>query len=158
MKTKMILLFALLAGIELLAKTLYVVSPVAKLLERPNMSAKGKTLKKGSLIKQIGAKGMFYKVKVGNEVGWVSKVFVSRKFPSQTRKNYKNLKQKKEKIKPRVRASTYNETFAARGKVKSEKVELNPNNKTDYDFDSIKWMEEQKVTKKDLNKFYDKTE
>ncbi|MCB1190405.1 MAG: hypothetical protein H7A23_22070 [Leptospiraceae bacterium] len=131
---------------------IYVISPMAKFLEEPNMSAKGSQLTKGDVLKHLGEKDMFYKVKFNSKIGWVSKVFVSKKPLANV--GYEETEQK-DQMTPRTRASKYTEVAAARGLQKTKQLGVQAKNQKDYDFESIRWLESQKVTKKDLNKFFE---
>lgn len=139
------------------AKKLYVVSPAAKLLNKPKMSSNGTPLKKGTQLKQIGKKGMFYKVKNGNKTGWISKIFVSTKSPLKSKVSFGDSIKRSTQQNARRRASSYSETASARGLSASQKVRTR-GSKGDYDFESIKWLERQKVSDKELNKFVNQKE
>lgn len=138
------------------ATKLYVVSPVTKLLEKPNMSSKGSTLKKGTSLKKVGQKGMFYKVKAGNKTGWVSKIFVSKNSPLKSKVSFGKEIEKSTARNARRRSSSYTETASARGLNASDTIRVDSQTSKDYDFESIKWMENQKVSEKELNNFYKK--
>ncbi|MCB1190404.1 MAG: hypothetical protein H7A23_22075 [Leptospiraceae bacterium] len=135
------------------ATTLYVVSPVAKLLDEPNMSAKGKPLAKGSSLKQVGEKGMFFKVRTDqNKTGWVSKIFVSKNSPLKSKVSFGENIEKTTTQKARMRASDYSQTASARGSTKSESVRTR-GAKSDYDLESLEWLEKQEVNDQELEKF-----
>lgn len=110
----MFLFFSFLFVDLLFANSVYVQSPIAKLLAEPNVASAGKPLKAGDALQQIGEQDMFLKVKSGNDTGWVMKLYVSKIPPSAKVSNSGN-QDKSGAIQSRARASTFTETASARG-------------------------------------------
>lgn len=73
-------------SINLFSSSIYVQSPIAKILNDPNMASQGKPIKQGTEVTQIGEQDMFLKIKNGTEIGWILKIYTS-KIPPSTKAN-----------------------------------------------------------------------
>lgn len=123
---------------SLQANNLFVQSPKAKLL--PQLQANtGRDLSIGTSVKKLGEEGLFLKVQVGEEIGYVSKLFVSPLPPSGQIK-LGSQGSNPEMAEARQRASDFTKTAAARGLNETEKVRVRGGN-DQYDFESLKWIE-----------------
>ncbi|MBK8394959.1 MAG: hypothetical protein IPL26_06885 [Leptospiraceae bacterium] len=81
------LFFTLFFPSWVFSNSVFVQSPIAKLLSEPNIASAGKLLKAGTELQQIGEQDMFIKVKSGSESGWVMKLYVSKVPPSNKASN-----------------------------------------------------------------------
>ena len=157
-KPGLILLPALLFGLALpaglSAKTLYVSSPAAKLHSSASSSSPAllSRMRRGTSLRQIGRKGLYYKVRVRGKVGYVSRLYVSKYRPGKkvgfSRKGFS----RGAAARARVRVSASSETAAARGHKKSESLRTRGKANL-YDFVSVQWLERQGVGDADLKKF-----
>ena len=127
----------------LFASTMYVQSPVAKLLDSPVASANGSPIEKGKAVRKTGEKGLFVKVSVDGKEGWVNKLFLSTNPPSK-KVSFGNQIDKSTSVKARARASAFTQTAAARGYSKSESNRVR-GAAEDYDFESISWLEKLEI-------------
>jgi hypothetical protein len=153
MKTlKLVVLLSSFLSFDLLfADSVYVQSPIAKLLAEPNVASAGKPLKAGDALVQIGEQDMFLKVKSGSDTGWVMKLYVSKIPPSAKVSNTGN-QDKSGAIQSRARASTFTETASARGLSESKKLRTR-GNADEYDFESLDWLDKIKVKQEDIDKY-----
>ena len=135
----------------LLSNTIYVQSPIAKLLAEPNIASAGKPLKAGTELLQIGEQDMFLKVKSGSDTGWVMKLYVS-KIPPSAKVTSAGSQDKSGPIQSRARASTFTETASARGSSESKKLRTRGNS-DEYDFESLDWLDKIKVNPDDIEKY-----
>lgn len=135
----------------LFANSVFVQSPIAKLLSEPNVASAGKPLKAGIELIQVGEQDMFLKVKLGSETGWVMKLYVSKIPPSHKVSNAGN-QDKSGSIQSRARASTFTETASARGLSESKKLRTRGNN-DEYDFETLDWLDKIKVNPEDVQKY-----
>lgn len=131
------------------AEQLYVVSPAAKLLKEPKMSASGTPLQPGTALNSSGQEGMFVKVSGPAGSGYVSKLFLS-KYPPTGKVDTRKIKLNQQ-VATRDKASTYSETAAARGF--SEGTDERFDNPEAFDFDQVEWMEKQKPDQKQVDIF-----
>ena len=146
------LIFAVLFNFSLFSNTLFVQSPIAKLLNEPNMSSAGKPLKSGTEVQQIGEQAMFLKVKSGSETGWVLKIYTSKIPPSAKADTAANNGEKSGAIQSRARASTFTETASARGLNESKKLRTRGNS-DEYDFESLEWLDKLSLKPEDVQKY-----
>ena len=146
-----ILLFTLFVPSLLFSNSVFVQSPIAKLLSEPNVASAGKPLKAGLELQQIGEQDMFLKVKSGSETGWVMKLYVSKIPPSSKVSNAGN-QDKSGPIQSRARASTFTETASARGLSESKKLRTRGNS-DEYDFESLDWLDKVTVKPEDVQKY-----
>ncbi len=146
-----IILFPFFSIGLLFANSVFVQSPIAKLLAEPNVASAGKPLKAGSELQQIGEQDMFLKVKSGNDTGWVMKLYVS-KIPPSAKVSSAGNQDKSGPIQSRARASTFTETASARGLSESKKLRTRGNN-DEYDFETLDWLDKVKVKPEDLEKY-----
>tara|TARA_Y100001937_G_scaffold122491_1_gene183329 strand:+ start:17739 stop:18281 length:543 start_codon:yes stop_codon:yes gene_type:complete len=133
----------------LFGETLYVVSPAAKLLKEPKMSASGPALKPGTQVNSSGQQGMFVQVQTPMGSGYVSKLFVSKYAPTgkvDTTKIKLN-----QQVATRDKASAYSETAAARGF--STGTDERFDNPEAFDFAEVDWIEKQKPDQKQVDIF-----
>jgi hypothetical protein len=133
------------------SNTVYVQSPIAKLLSEPNISSAGKPIKAGSELTQIGEQDMFLKVKSGTDTGWIMKLYVS-KIPPSAKVTTAGSQDKSGPIQSRARASTFTETASARGLSESKKLRTRGNS-DEYDFESLEWLDKIKVNPEDIEKY-----
>ena len=145
------LFFTLFFPSWVFSNSVFVQSPIAKLLSEPNIASAGKLLKAGTELQQIGEQDMFIKVKSGSESGWVMKLYVSKVPPSNKASNGGN-QEKSTAVQSRARASTFTETASARGLSESKKLRTRGNN-DDYDFESPDWLDKVKVKSDDIAKY-----
>jgi beta-barrel assembly-enhancing protease len=146
-----IILFTIFYSGILFSNSVFVQSPIAKLLVEPNVASAGKPLKAGLELQQIGEQDMFLKVKSGSDTGWVMKLYVSKIPPSAKVTNAGN-QDKTGPIQSRARASTFTETASARGLSESKKLRTRGNN-DEYDFETLDWLDKVKVKPEDIEKF-----
>jgi hypothetical protein len=130
------------------ANTMYVQSPVAKLLDSPVASAKGEAVALGTQVRKTGEKDLFIKVSINGKEGWINKLFLSTTPPSG-KVSFGNEIDKSTSVKARARASAFTQTAAARGYSKSESNRVR-GAAEEYDFESISWLEKLEI--QDLNK------
>lgn len=133
------------------SNTIYVQSPIAKLLSEPNIASAGKPIKAGSELTQIGEQDMFLKVKSGTDTGWIMKLYVS-KIPPSAKVTTAGSQDKSGPIQSRARASTFTETASARGLSESKKLRTRGNS-DEYDFESLEWLDKIKVNPEDIEKY-----
>jgi hypothetical protein len=133
------------------SNTVYVQSPIAKLLSEPNIASAGKPIKAGSELTQIGEQDMFLKVKSGTDTGWIMKLYVS-KIPPSAKVTTAGSQDKSGPIQSRARASTFTETASARGLSESKKLRTRGNS-DEYDFESLEWLDKIKVNPEDIEKY-----
>lgn len=145
------LFFTLFFPSLVFSNSVFVQSPIAKLLSEPNIASAGKLLKAGTELQQIGEQDMFIKVKSGSESGWVMKLYVSKVPPSNKASNGAG-QEKSTAVQSRARASTFTETASARGLSESKKLRTRGNN-DDYDFESLDWLDKVKVKSDDIAKY-----
>ena len=148
----LIYLISSLLSINLFSTTIYVQSPIAKILAEPNMSSSGKPLKQGLEVTQIGEQDMFLKIKNGSEIGWVLKIYTSKIAPSTKANSAASQNEKSSAIQSRARASTFTETASARGLNESKKLRTRGNSE-EYDFEGLEWLDKVTVKKEDLKNF-----
>ena len=148
---KLVIILFLLSSSLVFSNTVYVQSPIAKLLAEPNIASSGKPLKAGSELLQIGEQDMFLKVKSGTDTGWVMKLYVS-KIPPSNKVTSAGNQDKSGPIQSRARASTFTETASARGLSESKKLRTRGNN-DEYDFESLDWLDKIKVNPEDIEKY-----
>lgn len=139
MKKLVLIALVFLVHVSLVANTLYVQSPAAKLHKDPVASSASTPLPKGASVRKTGEQGLFVKVVHEGQEGWVSKLFVSSTPPSG-KVNFGSDIDKSTAVKARARASTFTQTAAARGFTESKSVRTR-GSAEDYDFDSISWLE-----------------
>lgn len=152
MNKKILFIFIVFLSFSLLtANSVYVQSPIAKLLAEPNVASTGKPLQAGQELQQIGEQDMFLKVKSGGDTGWVMKLYVSKIPPSNKVSSAGNA-DKSGPIQSRARASTFTETASARGLSESKKLRTRGNN-DEYDFESLDWLDRVVLKPEDIEKF-----
>ncbi|MCP5502209.1 MAG: SH3 domain-containing protein [Leptospiraceae bacterium] len=122
-------------------ESVYVTSPAAKIMTAPKISGKGTPVTKGTKLDVLAKEGLFYKVNFEGQTGYIPSMFVSQNAPAKKKIDLAGLKDKNADN-PRRRASSYAETASARGLTASEKIRAR-GDANDYDYDSVKWMEEQ---------------
>lgn len=148
---KKLILFALVCMVQvgLLANTMYVQSPVAKLLKDPVASAPGSPIPQGAAVRKVGEQGLFVKVVHEGTEGWVSKLFLSTNPPSG-KVSFGSEIDKSTAVKARARASAFTQTAAARGFTESKNMRTR-GAAEDYDFESITWLEKLPVAQLEGN-------
>ncbi len=146
-----IILFPFFTSSFLFSNSVFVQSPIAKLLAEPNVASAGKPLKAGLELQQVGEQDMFLKVKSGGDTGWVMKLYVS-KIPPSAKVSSAGNQDKSGPIQSRARASTFTETASARGLSESKKLRTRGNN-DEYDFESLDWLDKITVKPDDIEKF-----
>ncbi|MBP7281072.1 MAG: hypothetical protein KBA66_05815 [Leptospiraceae bacterium] len=150
--SKLMILFSILLFPNLLfSLSVFVQSPIAKLLSEPNVASAGKPLQAGMELQQIGEQDMFLKVKSGTDTGWVMKLYVS-KIPPSAKASSAGNQEKSNAVQSRARASTFTETASARGLSESKKLRTRGNN-DEYDFESLDWLDKVSVKKEDIAKY-----
>lgn len=97
------------------ADTMFIKSNKVKVFEEPKLaSAVVIELDKGQQVEIVAIKGLWYQIKTGNKVGWVSKYLLSKEEvnskPDRQKLRSINLKQN-----ARKRASSFSTAAAARG-------------------------------------------
>lgn len=142
---KLILVLALVSFSGLLANTLYVQSPVAKLHKDPVATSPSSAISQGAMVRKVGEKDLFIKVVYEGNEGWVNKLFLSSNPPSG-KVDFGSDIDKSTAVKARARASTFTQTAAARGFTESKSLRTR-GAAEDYDFDSITWLEKLSVKK-----------
>lgn len=138
---------------SLLSETIYVISPAAKLLKQPSMSAApvGLKLDKGQPLQSLGVEGLFHKVKGPGGAAYIARMFVSPFPPQKNTVSLANLKKNKN-VQVTKGASAYSETASARGLDSgsgSSDLEIN----AQYNEGNVKWVESVKVKDYELNQF-----
>lgn len=141
----------LLASASLLARTVYVVSPAAKLLNEPNMASAGSPLQRGQPLNAEGEQGAFYVIKVGSATKYVSKLFVSPFPPQQNQVSVADL-QRNPNVNLNRQAGAVSETAAARG-LSAGGGDEGPDVGPQYDESKVKWLEAQRVSRAEVNAF-----
>ncbi len=147
-------LILFLPTLSLFANSIYVQSPIAKILLEPNMSSAGKSIKQGQEVIQIGEEKMFLKIKNGEEVGWILKIYTSKIPTSNKANNALNVNEKSNAIQSRARASSFTETAAARGLSESKKLRTRGNT-DEYDFEGLDWLDRLAIMQADFKNFKD---
>lgn len=139
-------------GAILAKPALYVTNPVAKLLDKPNLSSSGSRLNRGDKLSVISKSGMFIKVNFNGKTGYVAGMFTSPRKPG-AKVSYKGNKSSGASS-SRRRASSFNETASARGLTESEKIRVR-GNASEYDYQAVQWMESQSdnISRADLDAF-----
>jgi hypothetical protein len=138
MKRLLCTIIVLFTGALAADRALYVQSPAARLLTEPRMDAPGAPLAKGVQVTQIGEQGMFYRIRASSGTGYVPKVFASAFAPGE--KANLGAIERSSAMKARSRASNYSQTAAARGLSESQRMRVR-GSMSDFDFDSILWLE-----------------
>jgi hypothetical protein len=146
-----ILLLTIFFPSLLFSNSVFVQSPIAKLLSEPNVASVGKPLKAGTELIQIGEQDMFLKVKTGSDTGWVMKLYVS-KIPPSSKVSSAGNQDKSGAIQSRARASTFTETASARGFSESKKLRTRGNS-DEYDFESLDWLDKVTLKPEDIQKY-----
>ena len=126
------------AGLLQADRALYVQSPAARLLSEPRMDSAGPPLSKGAQVTQVGEQGIFFRVRSNAGTGFLPKVFASAFAPGE-RANLGSI-ERSSAMKARSRASNYSQTAAARGLSESQSLRVR-GSLSDFDFDSILWLE-----------------
>ncbi len=147
-----IFLFLSIFSISIFSTTIYVQSPIAKILNDPNMASSGKPLKQGTEVTQIGEQDMFLKIKNGSETGWILKIYTSKIPPSNKANTAASQNEKSPGIQSRARASTFTETASARGLSESKKLRTRGNN-DEYDFEGLEWLDKVTVKPEDIKNY-----
>lgn len=130
----------LLLAQSLVAKgNVYVQSTKAKLLSQPKLSADGFPLAMGEVLSPIGEQGLFVQVRSRENLGWVSKLFVSP-LPPGSQIKLGVTSNSSEAVVARLRASDFTKTAAARGLSETQKMRVRGEGDL-YDFESLRWLE-----------------
>jgi len=137
-----IVLFAALLPASLAARTVYVASKAARLLEEPRMNAGGSALQRGASLEVIGEQGLFLRVRTANGFGWTPRMFVSPYPPAESNVDVRKV-EKRSNANVRARASHYTEAAAARGVSESEEGVRTRGRLEDFDYAGLEWLEEQ---------------
>lgn len=125
---------------SLLAKgNVYVQSTKAKLLSQPKLSADGSALAMGEVLSPISEQGLFVQVRTRDQLGWVSKLFVSP-LPPGNQIKLGITSNSSEAVVARQRASDFTKTAAARGLSETQKMRVRGEG-DHYDFESLRWLE-----------------
>ncbi|MBX7058482.1 MAG: hypothetical protein K1X75_10495 [Leptospirales bacterium] len=139
------------AGSGLLARTVYVVSPAARLLDQPSMGSAGAPLQRGQPLNEQGEQGAFYVIKVGSSTKYVSKLFVSPFPPQQNQVSVADL-QRNPNVNLNRQASQVSETAAARG-LSAGGGDEGPDVPPQYNERQVRWLESQKVSRPEVSGF-----
>jgi hypothetical protein len=145
-------LFLILFTHSLMASTLYVQSPIARLLSEPNLASTAKPLKSGLEVQKVGEQDMFFKIKTGTETGWILKIYTSKNPPSTKANTAAANDEKSGAVQSRARASTFTETASARGLSESKKLRTRGNS-DEYDFEGLEWLDKILISEEDKSKF-----
>jgi len=145
------ILFFLFLTNTIFAAPMYVQSPVAQLLEKPQAGSTGSMLPKGSVVQKIGEQDMFIKVSYEGKEGFVNKLFLSPNAPSG-KVSFGDSIDQSTSVKARARASSFTQTAAARGFSESQTLRTR-GGAGDYDMDSIEWLEKLKVDDNEVQSF-----
>jgi len=148
---KLGLLIILFISFSLLSAPMYVMSPVAQLLEKPLAGSPGTLLPKGSVVQKIGEQDMFIKVTFEGKEGFVNKLFLSPNAPSG-KVSFGDSIDQSTSVKARARASSFTQTAAARGFSESQTLRTR-GGAGDYDMDSIVWLEKLKIDENEVQNF-----
>jgi beta-barrel assembly-enhancing protease len=146
MKKLLLTFFSL--GFALTAAPMYVQSPIAQLLEKPQANTKGTQLAKGAVVNKTGEQDMFIKVTFEGKEGWVNKLFLSENPPSG-KVSFGSEIDKSTSVKARARASSFTQTAAARGFSESQTLRTR-GGAADYDLEAIEWLEKLKIDESNL--------
>lgn len=136
-------LLAFLFATGVSARTWYVVSPAARLHVEPTLSAPGAALARGVAVETLSEQGLFFRVRVGERTGYVSRLFVSLYPPTQP--SVATPVADAPVAGSRRRASDVAETAGARGMEQSRANLRVRGAVSEYDFDAVLWMENQPV-------------
>ena len=145
-------LILLVSSFSIFSNSIYVQSPIAKILNDPNMASPGKPLKQGTEVTQIGEQDMFLKIKNGSEIGWILKIYTSKIPPSTKANSAATQNEKSPGIQSRARASTFTETASARGLSESKKLRTRGNN-DEYDFEGLEWLDKISLKPEDIKSY-----
>ncbi|MCG6141053.1 M48 family metalloprotease [Leptospira mtsangambouensis] len=132
-------LFLFLAQSLVAKGNVYVQSTKAKLLSQPKLSADGSALVMGEVLSPISEQGLFVQVRARDQLGWVSKLFVSP-LPPGNQIKLGITSNSSEAVVARQRASDFTKTAAARGLSETQKMRLRGEGDL-YDFESLRWLE-----------------
>ncbi|MBM9545821.1 M48 family metalloprotease [Leptospira sp. 201903074] len=132
-------LFLFLAQSLVAKGNVYVQSTKAKLLSQPKLSADGFPLAMGEVLSPIGEQGLFVQVRAKDNLGWVSKLFVSP-LPPGSQIKLGVTSNSSEAVVARQRASDFTKTAAARGLSETQKMRVRGEGDL-YDFESLRWLE-----------------
>jgi len=143
MKKSILVLFAILVftGSLFARENVYVVSPTAKFMDSAKLNAAGPSLAKGTKLDVLAKEGMFYKVSLNGKTGYVAKMFTSATPPAKEKASVASTDEGQSPS-ARRRASGFSETASARGLTSTEEARIHGSAK-DYDYPSIKWLDEQ---------------
>jgi hypothetical protein len=133
------LFYILIVHSVLAGDVMYVQSPVAKLLQAPSSNSLSEPIKFGESVYTISEEGLFVKVRSGNKVGFINKLFLSAFAPTAQIKLSSSLNTS-ENVQARMRASDFTKTAAARGLTDQEELRVRGEGHL-YDFDSLVWIE-----------------
>jgi hypothetical protein len=133
------LFYILIVHSVLAGDVMYVQSPVAKLLQAPSSNSLSEPIKFGESVYTISEEGLFVKVRSGNKVGYINKLFLSAFAPTAQIKLSSSLNTS-ENVQARMRASDFTKTAAARGLTDQEELRVRGEGHL-YDFDSLVWIE-----------------
>ena len=136
---RLILLYLLVIQSIFAGGVLYIQSPVAKLLQAPSSNSSGEPIKFGESVSSISEEGLFVKVRIGDKVGYINKLFLSAFAPTAQIKLTSSLNTS-ENVQARMRASDFTKTAAARGLTSQEELRVRGESHL-YDFDSLVWIE-----------------
>jgi beta-barrel assembly-enhancing protease len=136
---KAFLIYIFIVHSVLAGDVMYVQSPVAKLLQAPSSNSLSEPIKFGESVYTISEEGLFVKVRSGNKVGYVNKLFLSAFAPTAQIKLSSSLNTS-ENVQARMRASDFTKTAAARGLTDQEELRVRGESHL-YDFDSLVWIE-----------------
>lgn len=124
---------------------MYVQSPVAKLLQAPSSNSLSEPIKFGESVNTISEEGLFVKVRSGDKVGYINKLFLSPIAPSAQIKLSAQTNTS-DNVQARMRASDFTKTAAARGLTSQEELRVRGESHL-YDFDSLVWLETNSIEK-----------
>jgi beta-barrel assembly-enhancing protease len=136
---KAFLIYIFIVHSVLAGDVMYVQSPVAKLLQAPSSNSLSEPIKFGESVYTISEEGLFVKVRSGNKVGYINKLFLSAFAPTAQIKLSSSLNTS-ENVQARMRASDFTKTAAARGLTDQEELRVRGESHL-YDFDSLVWIE-----------------
>lgn len=117
-------LIVLLFNSNLFSAKLFVTSPIARILIEPNLKKEGREIKLGTELIQIGEKDRFYKIKFGNEVGWILKIYTSKNLVSVEANQISEIQ------KNPILFEEFN----------SDNIKFN--SKNEFGFEKLKWLDE----------------
>lgn len=151
MKKFIYVTFLLIIGLPILPAPMYVQSPVAQLLDKPQAGSNGPMIPKGSVVQKIGEQDMFIKVTFEGKEGYVNKLFLSANPPSG-KVSFGDSIDQSTSVKARARASSFTQTAAARGFSESQTLRTR-GGAGEYDMESIEWLEKLKVDEAEVQSF-----